>query len=240
MRRGGIVFSLFLTLSFKVAACESINFDTSGVVREVTPTFDLVLEDGTTLALAGVRLNTTQASLPAFQGLRSLSVRYHSVQDASRDRWGRTFAFINIQWPEGGVFLQEQVIRAGWATVDRTGALPSPCQSLLQALEPPSTRFTAVRDPMALEAQVGRAIIVEGELVSVRVLDKQTYLNFGERWPESARLESLSVMIPRAVWDQIAPPLKAGDRVEIAGVIEKTRGYLMRVRDAKAIVRKDL
>jgi uncharacterized protein YdeI (BOF family) len=222
-----------LLLGGAALSCEGVSFEREAVIREITKTFDLKTEDGTQLTLVGIRLLVNNEAFSAFQSLRGMTIRYHVVKDAAQDRWARTFAIVQVEWPEGAVILQEQVLRAGWAAFDRGATVPQACRALWATLEAPSTRFTAVRDAKALQAQIGHTLVAEGILVSVRVLDKQTYLNFGQDWSQS-----LSVMIPRSVWDAITPPLKAGDRVQVSGILEKGRGYLIKIRERDAILLK--
>jgi endonuclease YncB( thermonuclease family) len=150
------------------------------------------LQDGREVRLAGIEPVATDKTNRA-SALAAI-VDGHEVtlrgQDDTPDRYGRQPAFVFIDGSDTSV--QNLLLTQGDALVS-AGVTDKDCALSLTAAEAEARRAGrgTWADPSAIKntespgdilAAIGRFIIVEGKVLSVRQAGATTYLNFGRNW----------------------------------------------------------
>ncbi|MGP9821826.1 thermonuclease family protein [Salinarimonas sp. NSM] len=216
---------------------------------------EVLLDDGATIRLAGVRLaDAGPAGVAAREALDRLIGARAGVRtlDVEPDRWGRRPGILEIAGgasAEGGTpatDLAADLVTRGLARVD-----PGPdgllCRPGLLDLEAaarrdrlglwadPAERVLRAEETEALAAQAGRFAVVEGVVRRVGVRERRTYLDFGYAWDGG-----FTAIVPDDVWARLeasglgAEALEAR-RMRVRGIIEVWRGPALRVGAAEAI-----
>ena len=167
----------------------------------------LTLADGRQVRLAGIEvppLPLPQQTDPAPGGkaaraaLDALAGGDHVVLlggETGPDRYGRLTAYAYTERDGDEIFVQGELIAAGYARVgDRVAGRA--CATALLAREAAARRgklglwadpyydLIEAGTPAAVLAQRGRFALVEGTVVSVRESGPTIYVNFGQRWSE--------------------------------------------------------
>ena len=104
-----------------------------------------------------------------------------------------------------------------------------------------SQPYYAVRDAKdgaALSDSVGRFVVAEGRVASVRTSAGRAYVNFGERWRDALSL-SLSEAALRKLGGFEALGVKVGARLRARGVVESRPGPTIYVTEAAQLERLD-
>jgi endonuclease YncB( thermonuclease family) len=181
-----------LVASTSIAYASACSFEPQGIGRiaDVIDIRTLRMSDGAEIRLAGIEPAMTGQSTAALSALIPADdVAIHSDSDTP-DRYGRqpAFIFTEIDGPP----LQARLLNAGAAFA--SGSIPDrACAAELAAAEAAARRAkTGIwsRDdviknaaiPGDILAQLGRFVVVEGRVLSVREAGTMTYLNFGRRW----------------------------------------------------------
>jgi endonuclease YncB( thermonuclease family) len=226
-RRGGFV-AIMLSCSLLLVAAAAGPADAAGCAFEpqgegrvaaVIDARSFRLQDGREVRLAGIepiavqQENANRASaLAALVMGRDVTLR---GEDDTPDRYGRQPAFVFLDGSETSV--QGLLLTQGEALVSATVA-DKDCSLSLLAAE------TAARDakrgtwadPAAIKnaespgdilTGIGRFVVVEGKVLSVRQAGATTYLNFGRSWTQG-----FAVTISR----------RATAALEIAGMVVKS------------------
>jgi endonuclease YncB( thermonuclease family) len=209
------------------------------------------LEDGREIRLAGIEPAVSEKSaadrasaLSAILSGRDVTLR---ADDDTPDRYGREAAFVFLvaskaspaktspaETPPAGILVQSELLAQGEALASATVA-DKECAAVLMAAE--ATARQAGRgiwaDPTAIKntespgdilAGIGRFMVVEGKVLSVRQAGATTYLNFGRNWTRD-----FAVTISRralAVFQAagIAPKSFENQRIRVRGWIEARGG----------------
>jgi endonuclease YncB( thermonuclease family) len=193
-RRHGCIVAALLLLSTGAQADADCAFEPQGEGR-VVAVIDgrsFRLDDGREIRLAGIERTGTdaargRAALSAVIGGRDVTL--HGEDDAP-DRYGRQPAFVFATGSETSV--QSEMLRRGeaLASVDVTDR---DCAAALAAAEGVARQAKkgVWADPAVIKnaesagdilAGMGRFLVVEGKVLSVRQVGATTYLNFGRNW----------------------------------------------------------
>ena len=205
-----------------------------GRVTAVLDARSFRLEDGREVVLAGIEAPEREASknisaLAAVVAGREVML---SGQDDTPDRYGRqsAFAFLDASQPP----VQAQLLAQG-AALASGGLTDKACASVLAAAEAAArdTKLGIWADPSAIKnaespgdilAGIGRFMVVEGKVLSVRQAGATTYLNFGRNWTRD-----FAVTIPKRVlpaFEAAGTALKSLEnrRIRVRGWIEARGG----------------
>jgi endonuclease YncB( thermonuclease family) len=152
------------------------------------------------------------------------------------DRYGRLLAYAYTERDGDEIFVQGELVAAGFARVgDRVGG-PA-CAAELHRREQAARQarlglwanpYYAVLDagtPAAVLAQKGRFALVEGRIESVRESGATIYLNFGRHWSEDFTVTVLKRNERNFAAAGLDLKSLAGRRVRVRGFIEE-RGNL--------------
>jgi endonuclease YncB( thermonuclease family) len=218
-----------------------------GRVTAVIDARSFRLEDGREVRLAGI-----EPALPDKPGaagtqplaalLAGYDVRLGGEDDAP-DRYGRQLAFVWLLPDER--LVQRELLAQGEAIVS-ADISDKDCAASLLATE--GTAREAKRgiwaDPAAIKntespgdilAGIGRFMLVEGKVLSVRQAGATTYLNFGRNWTQD-----FAVTIPRQALANLAaggliPKSLENKRVRVRGFVEARSGPRIEVLRAGQI-----
>jgi endonuclease YncB( thermonuclease family) len=205
-----------------------------GRVAAVLDARSFRLEDGREVLLAGIEPAGDEkakniSALSALVAGREVTL---SGQDDTPDRYGRqpAFAFLaSSQTP-----VQAQLLAQGAALVAGT-VTERDCASVLADAETAGrdAKTGIWADPSAIKnaespgdilAGIGRFMVVEGKVLSVRQAGATTYLNFGRNWTRD-----FAVTIPRrvlAAFEAAGIVLKSieNKRIRVRGWVESRTG----------------
>ena len=159
-----------------------------GRVAAIVDARSVRLDDGREIRLTGIE--PVAATMPALTSLLAgRDVNLRSADDTP-DRYGRTGALVFIG--EGDTSVQAMLLARGEAIVSAEIA-DRDCAAALMAAEAEARRQKKGNwtDPSAIKnaespddilAGIGRFVVVEGKVLSVRQAGATTYLNFGRNW----------------------------------------------------------
>lgn len=212
MRDAGCGLAMVVLLSTGAVAEPPLQWTTPLAVVEVPAGDRLVMADGRTVRLAGVRLPGPDepAAEPAAAARATLEqlvggqqVRLGTQAEAF-DRYGDLVAQIERA---DGLWLQGALLERGLVQVQTRPGETARVREML-ALERPARAAGrglwaepgfAVRSAEDLAGTVGRFQIVRGRISRVAPTDRYVYLNFGTDWRTD-----FTVRLPRAVADGLA------------------------------------
>ncbi len=234
----GLVLTTGLMLSATVgpampAGC-AFEHQGEGRVDAVIDPRTIRLQDGREVRLAGIEPIVTEkagrtAALAAIVAGRDVTLR---AADDTPDRYGRQPAMVFLH--DGEIPVQSLLLAQGEALVSGT-VTDRECAAVLSSAE------TAARqakrgtwaDPAAIKnaessgdilAGIGRFMLVEGKVLSVRQAGVTTYLNFGRNWTRDFAVTISRRMIP--AFEAAGMPLKSLEnrRIRVRGWVESRSG----------------
>lgn len=192
------------------------------------------LADGREVRLAGIAqtemVDTVQTQALATM-LAGRDVRLSGEEDTP-DRYGRELAFVWLLPDE--ILVQREMLAQG-AALASADVADKDCAAALTAAE--ASAREAKRgiwaDPAAIKntespgdisAGIGRFMLVEGKVLSVRQAGATTYLNFGRSWTRD-----FAVTIPKSALASLAteglvPKSLENRRIRVRGVVEARSG----------------
>jgi endonuclease YncB( thermonuclease family) len=192
------------------------------------------LEDGREIVLAGIEPAPTgkadrPAALAAMIGGREVTL---TGEDDTPDRYGRQPAFVYLSSSETPV--QGQLLALGEALVSGS-VTEKACAAVLTAAETEArqAKIGVWADPAAIKnaesrgdilAGIGRFMVVEGKVLSVRQAGATVYLNFGRNWTQDFAVTISRRMI--ATFEAAGVNLKSLEsrRIRVRGWIEARGG----------------
>lgn len=229
-----------LVASTGIACASACSFEPQGIGR-ITDAIDirtLRMSDGAEVRLAGIEPAASTTSIAELRALIPTGdIAIHGESDTP-DRYGRQagFVFTEIDGPP----LQARILSAGMALA--SGTVPAPgCAAELAAAEASARRAKSgiwSRDgviknaviPGDILAQLGRFVVVEGRVLSVREAGTTTYLNFGRRWTRDFAVSISRRMIPAFTGAGIVLKSLEGRRIRVRGWVESRGGPRIEVR----------
>ncbi|WP_128919152.1 MULTISPECIES: thermonuclease family protein [Bradyrhizobium] len=179
-----------LLIASHTAFAAPCQFDSQGEgrVAAVVDARSLRLDDGREVRLIGIEPTaSTKQALASLLAGRDITLR---GSDDTPDRYGRQGALVLIG--ESDVSVQAMLLAQGDAMVSAE-ITDKDCAAALMASEAAARRQKkgSWADPSAIKnaespddilAEIGRFVVVEGKVLSVRQAGAMTYLNFGRNW----------------------------------------------------------
>ena len=207
-----------------------------GRVSTVIDARSFRLADGSEVRLAGIepafpdKPGTMQ--MQALAALLSEREVRLSGEDDAPDRYGRQLAYV-WRLPDE-TLVQHELLARGEAMVSPTVS-DKDCAAALMAAEAAArdakrgiwadpTAIKNAESPGGILAGVGRFMLVEGTVLSVRQAGATTYLNFGRNWTRG-----FAVTIPRQALASLAaggfvPKSLENKRIRVRGFVEARTG----------------
>lgn len=240
-RRAAICASpvIGLVASTSIACASACWFEPQGIGRiiDARDIRTLRMSDGAEIRLAGIEPPPD----PSLAALRALipagEVAIHGESDTP-DRYGRqpAFVFAEIDGPP----LQARLLTVGAALASGTLS-DHACAAELAAAEAAARRAkTGIwsRDgviknaaiPGDILAQLGRFVVVEGRVLSVREAGSTTYLNFGRRWTRDFAVTISRRMMTAFAGAGIVLKSLKGRRIRVRGWVESRGGPRIEAR----------
>jgi len=207
-----------------------------GHVVEVIDGRSFRLADGREIRLAGIEEVSRETTKAARAAALSAIIAGKDVNlagdDDGPDRYGRQSAFIFLAGSDRTV--QSQLLAEGAAVVSAEIA-EKDCAATLMAAEAEARKAqkgtwagsSVIKNAESADdilAGIGRFMLVEGKVLSVRQAGATTYLNFGRRWTRD-----FAVTIPRRMMPAIEAagiPVKSLEnrRIRVRGWVEARPG----------------
>jgi endonuclease YncB( thermonuclease family) len=197
------------------------------------------LEDGREIRLAGIEPVYSEKSAgesadrtSALAGI----VRGHEVtlagEDDTPDRYGRQPAFVYLDHSD--TLVQSLLLAQGDALVSAT-VTNKDCALVLAAAEAAARQAkrgiwadsSAIKNAESADdilAGIGRFIVVEGKVLSVRQAGATTYLNFGRNWTRGFAVTISRRMMPAFEAAGIVPKSLENRTIRVRGWVEAHRG----------------
>ena len=251
-----LFLALILSASAMARAEDDVAFpnalDDGGqaVVARVADDASLILDDGRTVKLIGMRIPDTEpwhgralAVLKERIAGQAMRLRF---DERRRDRYGHSLAQVVL---EHGIWLQAQLVSQGLAEVDSLGDNRAMIPSLLKIeararagkaglWEDPHYAVVPAgaiaKDP---KPHLGRFGIVEGRVVSVAERSNWSFVNFGADWHTDFTI-AVAAGNRKALRDGgIDLAALKGTRVRVRGWIRDWNGPLIEVTHAEQIER---
>jgi endonuclease YncB( thermonuclease family) len=205
-----------------------------GRVTAVSDARTLRLQDGREVRLAGIEPAITgktdrMAALAALVMGRDVTL---SGEDDTPDRYGRQPAFVFLASNETPV--QSMLLAQGEALVSGS-VTDKECAGVLVAAEAVArgakqgiwAHPTAIKNsesPGDILTGIGRFMVVEGKVLSVRQAGATTYLNFGRNWTRDFAVTISRRMVGAFEAAGMAPKSLESRRIRIRGYIEARGG----------------
>ena len=227
-----------LLLASRTAFAAPCQFEAQGEGRvvAVTDARSVRLDDGREVRLSGIEATaTTTQALTALLVGRDVILR---GTDDTPDRYGRQGALVFIG--ESDISVQSMLLAQGDALVSAEIS-DKDCAAALMTSEAEARRQKkgSWADPSAIKnaespddilAGIGRFMVVEGKVLSVRQAGAMTYLNFGRSWTRGFAVTISKRNLPAFENAGIALKSLENRRIRIRGWVEGTTGPRIDVR----------
>jgi len=202
----------------------------------------LELADGRRLRLAGIDSPFASAGDPLQNHLQTLAAgqRVRIGRLGPDDRYGRIVALVHRN--DESSSLQETLLEQGLARVGLPLG-PPPCAQLLLAAERkartagrglwshPAMAVRSADEPQALRADLGRLVLVEGRVLSVRSVGGIIYLNFSRRWTKGFTATVFKRNLGGLESAGISLQGLAGRSIIVRGILEERNGLQMELAE---------
>ncbi|WP_027567953.1 thermonuclease family protein [Bradyrhizobium sp. URHA0013] len=198
----------------------------------------LRLDDGREIRLTGIEPTaTTKQALTSLLAGRDVILILRSADDTP-DRYGRQGALVFVG--ESDISVQATLLAQGDAIVSAEIADKN-CAAALMAAEAEARRQKkgSWADPSAIKnaespddilAGIGRFVVVEGKVLSVRQAGAMTYLNFGRNWTRGFAVTISKRMVPAFEGAGIVLKSLENKRIRVRGWAEGNTGPRIDVR----------
>lgn len=207
-----------------------------GHVAGVVDARSVRLDDGREIRLSGIEATaTTKQALTSLLAGRDVTLR---GTDDTPDRYGRQGALVFIG--ESNASVQAMLLAQGDALVSAE-ITDKECAAALMASEAEARRQKKGNwaDPSAIKnaespddilTGIGRFMVVEGKVLSVRQAGAMTYLNFGRNWTRGFAATISKRALP--AFETAGMTLKSLEnrRIRVRGWVEGTAGPRIDVR----------
>jgi endonuclease YncB( thermonuclease family) len=203
-----------------------------GHVAEIIDGRSFRLSDGREIRLAGIELFAADDKGSALAALiRDKDVTLHSPDDTP-DRYGRQTAFAFLAGAD--ISVQAQLLAQG-AALASLDVNDKDCAAALLAAE--AEARTAKKGTWAAQnviknaesaadilAGIGRFVLVEGRVLSVRQAGTMTYLNFGRNWTRDFAATISRRMMPGVESSGLTLKSLENRRIRVRGWVEAHPG----------------
>jgi endonuclease YncB( thermonuclease family) len=197
------------------------------------------LDDGREIRLAGIEpVYSEKPAIGQADRASALAgiVTGHEVtldgEDDTPDRYGRQPAFVYLDHSD--TLVQSLLLAQGDALVS-AAVTNKDCASILIAAETAAREAkrgtwadpSAIKNPESPDdilAGIGRFIVVEGKVLSVRQAGATTYLNFGRNWTRGFAVTISRRMIPAFEAAGIVPKSLENRKIRVRGWVEARGG----------------
>lgn len=207
-----------------------------GRVATIADARSVRLDDGREVRLTGIEATATTK-----QALNSLLVGREVIlrgTDDTPDRYGRQGALVFIG--ESDISVQALLLAQGEALVSAE-ITDKDCATALMSSEAEARRQKKGNwaDPSAIKnaespddilAGIGRFVVVEGKVLSVRQAGAMTYLNFGRNWTRGFAVTISKRMLPAFETAGVALKSLENRRIRVRGWVEGNTGPRIDVR----------
>lgn len=231
-----IVLLVLIAADHAFAAPCQFESQGDGRVATIVDGRSVRLDDGREIRLTGI-----EPTAAARQALTSLLVGRDVIlrgTDDTPDRYGRQGALVFIG--ESDISVQTMLLAQGDAIVSAE-ITDKDCAAALMASEAEARRQKkgSWADPSAIKnaespddilAGIGRFMVVEGKVLSVRQAGAITYLNFGRNWTRGFAVTISKRTLPAFESAGIPPKSLENRRIRVRGWIEGTTGPRIDVR----------
>ncbi len=240
---GNVTRLLHLIIAFPLVAAHAAfaapcQFEAQGEgrVAAIIDGRSVRLDDGREIRLTGIEPTaTTKQSLAALLVGRDVTLR---SSDDTPDRYGRQGALVFIRDSE--VSAQATLLAQGDAIASAEIA-DKVCAAALMASEAEARRQkkgswadpSAIKNPESPDdilAGMGRFMVVEGKVLSVRQAGATTYLNFGRNWTRGFAVTISKRMLPAFETAGLTLKSLENKRVRVRGWVEGNTGPRIDVR----------
>ena len=231
-RRSILIAAAFLLGSRITAFASPCQFESQGEgrVAAIVDARGVRLDDGREIRFTGIEPTaTTKRALTSLLVGRDVSLR---GTDDTPDRYGRQPALMFVA--ESDTSVQAVLLAQGDALVSAEIA-DKDCAAALMAAEAEARRQKKGNwaDPSAIKnaespddilAGIGRFVVVEGKVLSVRQAGATTYLNFGRNWTRGFAVTISRRIVP--AFESAGVTLKSleNKRIRVRGWVEGTTG----------------
>lgn len=228
----------FLLVASRAAFAAPCQFEAQGEgrVAAIVDARSVRLDDGREIRLTGIEATaTTMQALTSLLVGRDVTLR---GTDDTPDRYGRQSALLFIGVSDTSV--QAMLLAQGNALVSAEIA-DKDCATALMSAEAVARRQKKGNwaDPSAIKnaespddilAEIGRFVVVEGKVLSVRQAGAMTYLNFGWNWTRGFAVTISKRTLP--AFESAGMTLKSLEnrRIRVRGWVEGTAGPRIDVR----------
>jgi endonuclease YncB( thermonuclease family) len=229
------VVGIAVSISAVSAAGCRLESQGEGRVKDVIDLRTFRLTDGREVHLAGIEPigadSKTDGASPLAALITGRDVTLHGESDMP-DRYGRQPAFVFVD--PSAVSVQGQLVAHGVALVSATVG-DKACAAELAAAEAEARRArrgawnnpTVIKNaesPGDILAEIGRFVVVEGKVLSVRQAGATTYINFGRNWTQDFAVTISRRMMGSFETAGIAPKSFERRRIRVRGWIERRGG----------------
>jgi endonuclease YncB( thermonuclease family) len=223
-------FSIALTATSAHAAPCAFESQDDGHVTNIIDGRSFRLGDGREIRLAGIELIAKDASaLAALVGDKDVSL--HGGDDTP-DRYGRQTAFVFLAGSD--VSLQAQLLAQG-AALASPDVTDKDCAAALLAAEAEARAgkkgtwadqnvIKNAESAADILAGIGRFVLVEGKVLSVRQAGTMTYLNFGRNWTRDFAATISRRMMPLVESNGLTLKSLENRRIRVRGWVEAHPG----------------
>jgi endonuclease YncB( thermonuclease family) len=228
-------FTLVVTAGPAIAAGCAFEAQGEGRVAAVIDARTFRLEDGREVRLAGIEPVYSEKPADRTSALAAI-VTGHEVtlagEDDTPDRYGRQPAFVYLDHSD--TLVQGLLLAQGEALVSAT-VTSKDCALVLAAAEAEARlakRGTWADSSVIKNAEsaddilagIGRFMVVEGKVLSVRQAGATTYLNFGRNWTRGFAVTISRRMIAAFEAAGIVPKSLENRKIRVRGWVEARGG----------------
>lgn len=227
-----------LLVAGHTALAAPCQFDTQGEgrVAAIADARSVRLDDGREVRLTGIEATaTTKQALTSLLAGRDVILR---GTDDTPDRYGRQGALVFVG--ESDIPVQAMLLAQGDAVVSAE-ITDKECAAALTSSEAEARRqkkgnwadATAIKNaesPDDILAGIGRFMVVEGKVLSVRQAGAMTYLNFGRNWTRGFAVTISKRMLPAFETAGVSLKSLENRRIRVRGWVEGNTGPRIDVR----------
>ncbi|MCK1388742.1 thermonuclease family protein [Bradyrhizobium sp. 21] len=231
-QRPHLILVAFLLVAGHSAFANPCQFELQGEgrVAAIVDARSVRLDDGREVRLTGIEATaTTKQALTSLLVGRDVILR---SADGTPDRYGRQGALVFVG--ESDISVQATLLAQGEAIVSAEIA-DKDCAAALMTSEAEARREKKGNwaDPSAIKnaespddilAGIGRFVVVEGKVLSVRQAGAMTYLNFGRNWTRGFAVTISKRMVPAFESAGIALKSLENKRIRVRGWAEGNAG----------------